>query len=99
MANGFELSAVCGKKEVMDNQDFFISSTFSGSSMALAAAQATILKISEKLNLQDLYHYGRRFQEKLNKLHPDIKFEGYGTRAMFNIDNPTSALLDRKSVV
>lgn len=92
MANGFELSAVCGTKDVMDNEDYFVSSTFSGASMALAACKETIRKISEKLNLNDLYHYARRFQEKLNKLHPEIKFEGYGTRAMLNTENPTTAL-------
>lgn len=91
MANGFELSAVCGKKEAMDVPDYFISSTFSGSTMALAACQATIAKISQK-NLKDLMFYGKRLQSKLNALHPDIKFEGYGTRAMLNLEHPTTAL-------
>jgi glutamate-1-semialdehyde aminotransferase len=92
MANGFELSAVCGTKEVMDNQDFFISSTFSGSSMALAAAKATIDKISTKLNLNDLMFYAKRFQKRLNALHTEINFDGYGTRCMLNTESPTTAL-------
>lgn len=91
MANGFELSAVCGKKEVMDNEDYFISSTFSGSTMALAACEATIQKIRNK-SLSDLLFYGKRLQSKLNGLHPDIKFEGYGTRCMLNTEHPTTAL-------
>lgn len=90
IANGWELSVVGGKREIMDC-DYFISSTFSDSACALAACKATIEELHQK-NFEDLMFYGKRLQEKLNQLHPDIRFEGYGTRAMFNITHPTAAL-------
>lgn len=92
MANGFELSAVCGKKEVMDAHEYFISSTFSGSAVALAACYATIQKMLNKLSLKDLMFYGKRLQEKLNSLHPQIRFEGWGTRSMLNVGTQETAL-------
>jgi len=91
IANGYPLSIVGGRKEIMDAQEYFVSSTFSGDTIALAACKATIEQIQMR-SLDDLMFYGKRLQDKLNALHPDIKFEGYGTRAMFNITNPTSAL-------
>jgi glutamate-1-semialdehyde aminotransferase len=91
IANGYPLAVVAGKKEIMDASEYFVSSTFSGEAVSLAACQATIAEIHQK-NLVDLMFYGKRLQDKLNALHPEIKFEGYGTRAMLNMTNPTTAL-------
>lgn len=91
IANGYPLAVVAGKKEIMDCSEYFISSTFSGEAVSLAAAKATIEEIQQK-SLDNLMFYGQRLQDKLNTLHPDIKFEGYGTRAMLNMTNPTTAL-------
>jgi len=46
MANGFPLSAVVGKAEIMQGfEDIFFSTTFGGETLSLAAAKATILKL------------------------------------------------------
>jgi glutamate-1-semialdehyde 2,1-aminomutase len=90
MANGMPLSAVAGKKEIMDS-DYFVSSTFSGEALSLAACRATILELKQR-SLKDLQFYGDRLLKQLNSLDDEIMFEGYGTRAMFNLTNSKSAL-------
>ncbi len=91
MANGFPLSAVGGRKEIMDHCEYFISSTFSGDAVSLAACRATLDEL-QKRDFKDLMFYGSRLQKKLNDLHPEIRFQGYGTRCMLNVTNPTTAL-------
>jgi glutamate-1-semialdehyde aminotransferase len=91
LANGYPLSAVGGKKEIMNSGEWFFSTTFGGEAVSLAAAKATIEEIHNR-NLEDLMFYGKRLQAKLNELHPDIKWEGYGTRAMLNTQDPSTAL-------
>lgn len=91
MANGYPLSAIGGRKEIIDCADWFFSTTFGGEAVSLAACKATIKEI-QKRNLEDLMFYGKRLQTKLNELHKEIKFEGYGTRAMLNVSNPFTAL-------
>lgn len=91
IANGWPLSVVAGKKEIMDCGNYFISTTFSEDACSLAACKATLQEIQIK-NLKDLLYYGKRLQDRLNQLHPDIKWEGWGTRAMLNVTNETTAL-------
>jgi glutamate-1-semialdehyde aminotransferase len=91
IANGYPLSVVGGKREIMDCGEYFISSTFSGEAVSLAACEATLHEIETRKSLDDLQFYGTRLMNKLNELHPDIKFEGYGTRASLNLTNPTTA--------
>lgn len=92
IANGYPLSVVGGKKEVMNCAEYFLSSTFSGEAVSLAAALATIHEIETNKSADDLIFYGERLRNKLNALHEDIKFEGYGTRASLNLGHPTTAL-------
>jgi len=97
MANGYPLSAVGGKKEVMDASEYFISSTFSGDAISLAACGATLDEL-QKRDFKDLMFYGARLQKRLNELHPDIKFDGYGTRCMLNVTTPTTGLFMQEMV-
>ena len=92
IANGLPLSVVGGKKDLMNMMDYFVSSTFSGETTGLAACGAVIDELTSRLNLKDLFFYGDRLRDKLNALHPNITFQGYGTRAMLNTTNPTTAL-------
>lgn len=92
IANGMPLAVVGGKKPLMDQMDYFVSSTFSGDAASLAACEAVIGEMTTRCQLKDLFFYGDRIRGKLNQLHDNIKFQGYGTRAMLNTTNPTTAL-------
>jgi len=69
MANGYPLSAVVGKKEIMRYmEEIFFSSTFGGETLSLSAAIANINKI-ERLNVVDKNKsYGKKLIKELNKI-------------------------------
>ena len=63
MANGLPLSAVVGRAELMrEFEDVFVSSTFGGDTLALAAAAATIDEYRQQPVIAHLWAAGRRFQ-------------------------------------
>lgn len=93
IANGFPLSIVGGKKEIMDAKEYFISTTFSGEAIALAACKATLTELKKK-SMKDLWYYANRFQTKFNELCGEIgvTIEGYGTRGKMDLTKPEVAL-------
>ncbi len=69
MANGLPISAVVGKKEFMEElNDIFFSMTYSGETLAMAAAIATINELREKNVLQYIWEQGKRLREGLNEI-------------------------------
>lgn len=97
IANGWPLAIVAGKKDVMNCGEYFVSTTFGGDACSLAACKATLQEL-EKRSLTDLMFYGKRMIEKLNTLHPDIQWEGWGTRAQLNTENPNTQLFMQEAV-
>ncbi|MEZ4820512.1 MAG: aminotransferase class III-fold pyridoxal phosphate-dependent enzyme [Bdellovibrionota bacterium] len=64
IANGFPLSVIAGKENIMDCGEYFISSTFSGEALSFAACIAT-LKELESLSIQELFdHANIQLHEK-----------------------------------
>jgi len=64
MANGLPLATVLGRSELMrEFEDVFVSSTFGGDTLALAAARATIDEYRRQPVIARLWEAGRRFQE------------------------------------
>ena len=94
LANGYPLAIVGGTKEVMDATEYFISSTFSGECISLAACLATLQELEQR-KLDDLWFYARRFQENFNTLcnGTGVVLQGYGTRASLDVTHPNTALL------
>lgn len=93
IANGFPLSVVGGKKEIMDAKEYFISTTFSGEAVSLAACKATLTELKTK-SMKDLWYYANRFQTKFNELCGEIgvTIQGYGTRGKMDLTDPKVAL-------
>ena len=64
MANGFPLSAVVGRREIMEVFDeIFFSFTFGGEALSLAAARATIAKLREKNVIEHLWRQGTALRD------------------------------------
>lgn len=94
MANGLPLAAVVGRAELMrEFEDVFVSSTFGGDTLALAAARATLEECARQPVVEHLWTIGRRFQEGFRRaaaregvpaeclgypVHPKIVFAGEG---------------------
>lgn len=94
IANGMPLSVIGGKGRVMDECDYFISSTFAGDLPSIMSAFSCITQLqSQKFDLQYLWDRGERFLDGFNKLYPDkIRIQGYPTRGTFEGDPLTRAL-------
>src|SRR5215813_10551708 len=64
MANGLPLSAVVGRADLMrEFEEIFVSSTFGGDTLALAACRATLDEYRERPVIEHLWRMGRRFQD------------------------------------
>ncbi|WP_017221081.1 aminotransferase class III-fold pyridoxal phosphate-dependent enzyme [Moritella dasanensis] len=76
LANGFPLSAVVGKTEIMDlMEDIFFSGTFGGETASLAAAKVVLDKV-DKLNVPAvLSATGEYLLEELNALIKELACE------------------------
>lgn len=93
IANGLPLSVVGGKKEIMECGQYFISSTFAGDTISLAAGLKTMTLLQNKYEVQYLWERGGFFLENFNSLWPEkIRIEGYPTRGAFKGDEETIAL-------
>ena len=87
MAGGFPLAAVGGKKELMDDRQYFVSSTYAGEAGSLAACVAVteLLQKDPAYNIEALWEDGQTFIDEFNSYGP-IKLEGYPTRGIITGD-------------
>ena len=77
MANGACISAIVGKKEIMRliEKEVFISMTFGGETLSLAAALATINILEKKGVYNHIWELGRRWQKGMSSLIKEKKLE------------------------
>lgn len=69
MANGYPVSALVGRRDVMELfEEVFFSSTFGGETLSLAAAQATVKKIRSHNVIDHLWRQGKKLQDGYNAL-------------------------------
>jgi glutamate-1-semialdehyde aminotransferase len=69
MANGLPLSALVGRADLgRQFEDVFVSSTFGGDTLALAAARATMDEYRRRPVIERLWAVGRRFQEGFKRI-------------------------------
>ena len=67
MANGYPVSAVVGRKDLMKKfADVFFSFTFGGEALSLAAAKATITKLKSHKVIPHLWRQGKKLQDSFN---------------------------------
>jgi glutamate-1-semialdehyde 2,1-aminomutase len=69
MANGYPLSAIVGRKEIMQlMEEVFFSFTFGGETLSLAAAKAVLEKIQQKPVLETIRRQGEKVMEGVGQL-------------------------------
>jgi glutamate-1-semialdehyde 2,1-aminomutase len=94
LANGYPLSAVAGRRDVMKlMEEVFFSFTFGGEALSLAAAKATLTKITTKPVIETLMQRGteivsgtRQIIEK-NGLTDIFAVSGHPTWSFLNLSN------------
>lgn len=73
MANGYPLSAIVGKKEIMKlMEEIFFSTTFGGDTISLAAALSTIKKMEGLHTIEKTRIYGNKIINSLNKIIKEV---------------------------
>lgn len=104
MANGLPISAIAGKKEFMEElNEIFFSLTFSGETLAMAAALATINEIRAKNVIPYIWEKGRKLRDGLSRVAQeagvDLFLGGNPPRSNFVFrDNSGQESLDLKSL-
>lgn len=92
LGGGLPLAAVGGKKAIMDDDRYFVSSTFAGDRMALATGLAFMEAMHRYRWNEKLCEEGGRFKSRFNELSPLVQIEGYETRGSFVGEPETKAL-------
>jgi len=78
LANGFPLSAVTGREDLMDLfEEVFFSFTFGGETLSLAAALATLTKLQQKPVLETIRKQGEKILQGVSKLIGDLSLQDF----------------------
>jgi len=92
LGGGMPLSLVGGSKEIMENV-YFVSSTFAGETLSLAASLKFMELLQTKYQIAYLWEKGAQFLTKFNQIWRDgVWLEGYPTRSVFKGEPETVAL-------
>lgn len=76
MANGMPISAVVGRRDIMEIFDeVFFSFTFSGECISLATALATINEIKKKDVIKKIWNLGKRLKDGYNSMVKDLRLD------------------------
>lgn len=93
IANGMPLSVVGGKEHMMNCGEWFVSSTFAGETLSLAAGLKTMTLLQTKYPIDRLWERGNGFLSRFNQMWPGkLWIEGYATRGVFKGDELVKAL-------
>lgn len=77
IANGFPLSVICGKNEIMKlMSDVFFSGTFGGELVSLAAAKSVLTKVRDEDVTGNLARIGRKLEIGVNEVLKVLDFKG-----------------------
>ncbi len=93
IANGMPLSCVVGRREIFEKvkDKIFISTTFGGEMLSLAAALANIKVLKTKNVIKRIWKLGEKLQKGTNKIAEkigiDFKCIGYPPRVYINYKN------------
>ena len=104
MANGIPISVVCGKAKYMAELqgDCFVSSTFGGDLVGIAAALATIKILEQNPVVEHIWEMGQKLKDGFNKMTedlPDTRLTGLPCRTFFEMPSEAhKSLLWQESI-
>lgn len=81
LGGGLPIAIVGGKQNIMDSE-YFVSSTFAGDTLAMAASMALIKELTPETH-RKILDSGEDFITRFNKLSELVKIDGYHTRGVF----------------
>lgn len=96
MGNGMPISFVCGKNQYMSELqgDCFVSGTFGGELLSMAAALATIKVLEEEDVINHIWEMGQQLKDGYNKIANGYsRCIGYPCRTFFELNDAQKGLL------
>jgi len=104
ISNGLPISALAGKKEIMQiMEDLTVSSTYGGDTLSLAAVTAAIKECKEKSVPEYLWRQGRKLMEGLNKKARDVgvnvEWVGFAPISMYQFSYENASLSSDMTVL
>lgn len=99
MGGGLPLSMVGTARGIGESKDWFVSGTFYGDTLALAAFKEVTELLKNTHRIDYLWKQGEYFKNEFNKIWPDgVRMDGYPTRGIFTAkDDITKALFFQES--
>lgn len=99
IANGMPLAVVMGPPKIMSDKPWFVSGTFCGETLSLAAAKAVIQRITNEDIHSQFYYRSKALMGEINSALPEKELQliGYGTRCGWEGDEKYKALLWQES--
>lgn len=82
MGGGFPLSAVMTAPGIGEDQEWFVSSTFAGDTIALVAFMALAEQLNSTHRISRIWGEGARFCQEFNAISPLVQIQGYPTRGV-----------------
>lgn len=82
LGNGYPISVVGGRRDIMETPGYFISGTFFGESSSITNALDTLDYLTEK-KLSDLWDSGGWIIDRFNAISPLLQMQGYPTRCVW----------------
>jgi glutamate-1-semialdehyde 2,1-aminomutase len=100
IAQGMPLAAVGGKYDVMNCDEYFVSSSYAGETLSLVAAKTVMHLLQTKYDLTWLWERGQDFLSEFNSLWPEkLMIEGYPTRGVLKGDPLAKALFMQEAAL
>ena len=72
LGNGYPISAIVGKNIMNLMNEVFVSGTFAGETLSMAAALATLKKLEKMKVPQKLNNLGKKLKNSCNKIITDL---------------------------
>lgn len=91
LGNGYPISILAGKKDLMETAGYFVSGTYFGEVASIREALKTLDFLTPK-KLEDLWARGEWFMNEFNLINNKVQLFGYATRAEWRGDWEVIAL-------
>lgn len=98
IGGGMPISIVGGRADVMES-DYFVSSTFAGDTIAMAASLETLKQVTSDRLVLDMWNRAEAFQKEFNSIEPEIcAIRGYPMRGVLDGFEIGNALFMQEAV-
>lgn len=97
IGGGLPLAVIGTRPGIGENKEWFVSGTFCGDTLALAAFNEVMNMVQNDFKINDLWVHGQKFIDGFNSIDKEIQIKGYPTRGVFAGDEKKRHLFFQES--